>query len=144
MLSDVEQFSFRALAERANRYSRWALAAGLAKGDVVALMMGARPEYFALWLGLTQVGVVVALLNVNLAGAALAHCVRVAGARAAIVEAPFAETCAEAFADLPLDVWRHGGERRSAPRRSRAVGVQRRAARRRANGARRRSPTARC
>ena len=63
VLSDVEHFSFRALAERANRYSRWALAAGLAKGDVVALMMGPRPEYFALWLGLTQVGVVVALLE---------------------------------------------------------------------------------
>ena len=109
VLSDREQFSFRALAERANRYSRWALAAGLAKGDVVALMMGGRPEYFALWLGLTQVGVVVALLNVNLVGAALAHCVRVAGARAAIVEAPFAETCAEAVAALPLDIWRHGG-----------------------------------
>ncbi len=109
VLSDIEQFSFRALAERANRTSRWALAAGLAKGDVVALMMGARPEYFALWLGLTQVGVVVALLNVNLAGAALAHCAKVAGARAAIVAAPFAETCAEAFAGLPLDVWRHGG-----------------------------------
>jgi fatty-acyl-CoA synthase len=110
VLSDVEQFSFRELAKRANRYSRWALAAGFAKGDVVALMMGARPEYFALWLGLTQVGVVVALLNFNLAGPALAHCVRVAGARAAIVEAPFAEICAEAFADLPLDVWRHGGD----------------------------------
>ncbi|MGA2491781.1 MAG: long-chain-acyl-CoA synthetase [Roseiarcus sp.] len=110
VLSDVEQFTFRALAERANRYSRWALAAGLAKGDVVALMMGARPEYFALWLGLTQVGVVVALLNVNLAGPALAHCVEVAGARAAIVAAPFAEICAEAFAGLPLDVWRHGGD----------------------------------
>ena len=40
VLSDGERFSFRALAERANRYSRWALAAGLAKGDVVALMMG--------------------------------------------------------------------------------------------------------
>ena len=109
VLSDVEQFSFRTLAERANRYSRWALAAGFAKGDVVALMMGARPEYFALWLGLTQVGVVVALLNVNLAGPALAHCVRVAGARAAIVATPFAETCVAAFAALPLDLWRHGG-----------------------------------
>ena len=110
VLSDVEQFTFRTLAERANRYSRWALAAGFAKGDVVALMMGARPEYFALWLGLTQVGVVVALLNVNLAGAALAHCVRVSGAQAAIVEAPFALTCAEAFADLLLEVWPHGGD----------------------------------
>jgi len=110
VLSNVERFSFRALAERANCYSRWALAAGLAKGDVVALMMGARPEYFALWLGLTQVGVVVALLNVNLSGAALAHCVRVSGARTAIVETPFAATSDEAFADLPLEVWRHGGE----------------------------------
>jgi fatty-acyl-CoA synthase len=105
VLSDVEQFSFRTLAERANRYSRWALAAGLAKGDVVALMMGNRPDYFALWLGLTQVGVVVALLNPNLTGSALAHCAKVASARAAIVEAPFAET----FARLPLDVWGHGG-----------------------------------
>jgi fatty-acyl-CoA synthase len=110
VLSDGEQFTFRSLAARTNRYSRWALAAGLAKGDVVALMMGARPEYFALWLGLTQVGVVVALLNVNLTGAALGHCVRVCGARGAIVEAPFATTCAEAFADLLLDVWPHGGD----------------------------------
>jgi fatty-acyl-CoA synthase len=110
VLSDAEQFTFRSLAERANRYARWALSAGLAKGDVVALMMGARPEYFALWLGLTQVGVVVALLNINLTGTALGHCVRVCGARAAIVEAPFAATCAEAFADLLLDVWPHGGD----------------------------------
>jgi len=109
VLSDVEQFSFRTLAERANLYSRWAPTVGLARGDVVALMMGARPEYFALWLGLTQVGIVVALLNVNLTGPALAHCVKVAGARAAVVAAPFAETCAEAFAGLPLDIWRHGG-----------------------------------
>ena len=97
---------------RANAYSRWALAADLAKGDVVALMMSNRPEYFALWLGLTQVGVVVALLNVNLAGPALAHCVKVAGARAAIVEAPFAEVCAAAFAGLGLEVWRPRRRRR--------------------------------
>jgi fatty-acyl-CoA synthase len=110
VLSDGEQFTFRALAERANRYSRWALAAGLAKGEVVALMMGNRPDYFALWLGLTQVGVVVALLNPNLTGAALAHCAKVAGAHAAIIAAPFAETCAKAFAGLPLDVWLHDGD----------------------------------
>ena len=42
MLSDGERFSFRALAERANRYSRWVLAAELAKGHVVALMMMGR------------------------------------------------------------------------------------------------------
>ncbi len=144
VLSDREQFSFRALAERANRYSRWALAAGLAKGDVVALMMGGRPEYFALWLGLTQVGVVVALLNVNLAGAALAHCVRVAGARAAIIEAPFERLCADAFADLPLDIWPHSGGDEARRVDLALSAIQRRAARRRRTARERRSPTARC
>ena len=116
LLSERERFTFRALAARANAYSRWALAAGLAKGDVVALMMGNRPEYFALWLGLTQVGVVVALINVNLAGPTLAHSVKIAGARALVLEAPFADLCAVALAGLPLEVWRHGGDGAEARR----------------------------
>ncbi len=49
---------------------------GLRKGDVVCLMMGNRPEYMAIWLGITSVGVIVSLLNTNLAGPSLAHCIR--------------------------------------------------------------------
>ena len=56
LMSDRETFSYRELAERSRRYSRWALAQGLAKGDVVALLMPNRPEYFAIWLGLTRAG----------------------------------------------------------------------------------------
>ena len=47
LLSDRECFSFRALAHRASRYARWALQQGLAKGDVVCLLMPSRPEYLA-------------------------------------------------------------------------------------------------
>ena len=54
-----ESFTYRALAARANRYARWALDQGLAKGETVCLMMPNRPEYLAIWLGLTAVGVVV-------------------------------------------------------------------------------------
>ena len=43
LLSERECFSYRALAERANRYARWALAQGIAKGDVVCLLMPNRP-----------------------------------------------------------------------------------------------------
>ena len=50
------------------RYARWALDQGLAKGETVCLMMPNRPEYLAIWLGLTRVGVVVALINTNLRG----------------------------------------------------------------------------
>src|SRR5271165_4797910 len=73
LLSDRENLSYSALSERANRYARWALGQGLAKGEVVCLLMTNRPEYMAIWLGITSVGVVVSLLNTNLAGASLAH-----------------------------------------------------------------------
>jgi fatty-acyl-CoA synthase len=75
LFSDRESLSYRALAERSRRYARWALAQGLAKGDVVAMLMTNRPEYVAIWLGITRAGGAVALLNTNLAGPALAYCI---------------------------------------------------------------------
>src|SRR5262245_23107237 len=77
LLSDRERFSYRELAERSNRYARWALALGLVKGDTVCLLMPNRPEFLALWLGVTRVGGVVALLNTNLKGHELAYCINV-------------------------------------------------------------------
>jgi fatty-acyl-CoA synthase len=74
-MSDRETLSYRGLAERSRRYTRWALAQYIAKGDVVALLMPNRPEYFATWLGLTRAGAAVALLNTNLTGASLAYCI---------------------------------------------------------------------
>ncbi len=87
LLSDRETFSYRALAERSRRYTRWALAQGLAKGDVVALLMPNRPEYLAIWLGLTRAGATVALLNTNLTGASLAFCIDIVAPRHVIVAA---------------------------------------------------------
>ena len=55
LLSDRESLTYRELVERANQYARWALGQGLAKGDVVALLMTNRPEYFAVWLGIAVV-----------------------------------------------------------------------------------------
>ena len=75
LLSDVQTLSYRELDARANQYARWALAQGLGKGDTVGLLMRNRPEYAAFWLGLTRAGCVVALLNTNLTGSSLAHCV---------------------------------------------------------------------
>src|SRR4051794_5297112 len=63
LLSDRECLSFRELADRSNRYARWALGQDLAQGDVVCLLMPNRPEYMAIWLGITHVGGVVSLLN---------------------------------------------------------------------------------
>ena len=53
LLSERECLSYRALAERVNRYAHWALERGIGIGDTVALFMPNRPEYLAAWLGIT-------------------------------------------------------------------------------------------
>jgi fatty-acyl-CoA synthase len=110
LISEREAFSFVELAERANRYSRWALEQNLAPGTVIGLMMPNRPEYLAIWLGITRIGCVAALLNTNLARASLAHCIGVVGARHLIVADEFTPALATA---LPLlksapEVWVYG------------------------------------
>ncbi|AWN41102.1 long-chain-acyl-CoA synthetase [Methylobacterium durans] len=110
LIGEDERLSHADLAARQNRYARWALAEGLAKGDTVGLLMRNRPDYLALWLGLTRVGVRVALLNTNLRGAGLAHCIAVAAPRCLIVEVGLAEVLAGAqghLAERPA-VWWHG------------------------------------
>ncbi len=82
-----ETLSHAALAARANKVARWALSEGIGKGDVVALLMSNCPDYLAVWLGITRIGGVVALLNTNLKGEALGHCIRVAAPRHIIVGA---------------------------------------------------------
>src|SRR3989454_6687142 len=45
LLSERECWTYRELAERSNRYARWALEQGVGQGDVVSLLMPNRPEY---------------------------------------------------------------------------------------------------
>lgn len=63
-----EKISYKELIDRSNKYAQWFLKNNLAKGDVVALMMENRPEFLACWIGITQVGGTVALINTNLSG----------------------------------------------------------------------------
>ena len=87
LISREQQLSYQGLAEQANRWSRWALAEGLRLGGAVGLLMPNCPQYMAIWLGITRVGGVVALLNTNLSSKALAHCVTVASPKYVIAAA---------------------------------------------------------
>jgi fatty-acyl-CoA synthase len=110
LLSDRERFSYSELAARANRYARWALAQGLRKGDTVCLMMPGRPEYLAIWIGITRIGGVVALLNTHLTGPALAHSINVVRPKHIIVAAELfaALSSARAHLDSDPEIWLHG------------------------------------
>ncbi len=110
LISDRESLTFQELAERANQYSRWALEQELAPGTVVGLMMPNRPEYLAIWLGITRIGCSAALLNPNLMGASLAHCIDVVGARHLIMADDLCEASTHALALCKTgpEVWVHG------------------------------------
>jgi len=118
LLSGRERLTYGGLAARANRYARWALAQSIGKGDTVCLMMSGRPEFLALWIGITRVGGVVALLNTNLTGMALAHCVNVVGPKHIIVEAELLPALDSARKDITADAktWLHGAAKANFPR----------------------------
>ncbi len=70
----------------ANRYAHWAKGQGITRGQTVALFMPNRLEYMAIWYGLSKVGVATALINNQLTGAALAHCLNISQALHCIVD----------------------------------------------------------
>jgi fatty-acyl-CoA synthase len=102
LLSESETLDYGGLLERAQRYAGWAQTNGVGKGDVVCLLMPNRPEYMAVWLGVTAVGGVVALLNTNLAGPSLAHCVNVVSPKHVIVASSLADRFAAAIDHLTV------------------------------------------
>jgi fatty-acyl-CoA synthase len=111
VLSVDESLTYRQLAEGANRYARWAIESNLRKGDIVGLMMPNRPEYLSIWLGLSSVGVLVALLNTHLRGPSLAHCIDLVAARHIIVAAELVSQFRSAIPEMqsrPI-VWSRGG-----------------------------------
>jgi fatty-acyl-CoA synthase len=110
LLSDRERLSFAGLAERARRYARWASDHGLRKGDVVALIMSNRPEYMAIWLGLSRLGVITALINPQLRGASLAHSLNLAAPRHIVVDVSLRGGLAEVAQTLEgaAQIWLHG------------------------------------
>ena len=110
LISDRECFDFRRLAERSHRYARWALAERLMPGAAVCLLMPNRPEYLAAWLGITSVGGVVALLNTNLSGAGLAHCISIVEPAHVIVAAELVSALMSAAPHLTAAprIWQHG------------------------------------
>jgi fatty-acyl-CoA synthase len=89
--SEESSLTFGQLGYRCNQYSRWGLSMGLESGDAVSLFMSNCADYLPIWLGLTRIGVVVALVNSQLAGDVLAHSINIAQPKFLIVGADLAQ-----------------------------------------------------
>ncbi|OQR66489.1 long-chain fatty acid transport protein 4-like [Tropilaelaps mercedesae] len=73
-----------------NRVANLFTSMGFRQGDTVGLVMENRPEYIFLWLGLSKIGVVTALINTNLRSKALAHSVSIVRSKAVLCSAMMA------------------------------------------------------
>jgi fatty-acyl-CoA synthase len=111
LISEIQTLSYRALANRINRYARWALSVGIGAGDTVCLLMQSQPDYIAAWLGITKVGGVVALINTKLVGPSLSHCINIADADHVILTEDISELFETALPHLKRapKIWIHGG-----------------------------------
>ncbi|XP_027840257.2 long-chain fatty acid transport protein 4-like [Aphis gossypii] len=64
--------------EYSNKVANAMLERGFKKGDVVGLLMENRPEFVGIWLGMSKVGIVSALINYNQRLVSLVHSIKVA------------------------------------------------------------------
>ncbi|MDE8347011.1 MAG: long-chain-acyl-CoA synthetase, partial [Acidocella sp.] len=116
LADEHDHLTYQGLAARASQYSHWAIAQGLGAGDVVCLMLQNCPDYVAIWLGLSYTGCAVALLNTNLPGPALVHCIDQAGPAHLIIGHGFARVLASVTGSLPdtLKISTHGDQQLEA------------------------------
>tara|TARA_R110000868_G_scaffold158638_1_gene386913 strand:- start:6537 stop:8330 length:1794 start_codon:yes stop_codon:yes gene_type:complete len=111
-LTDEGEVSYAAFDAYANQVAHWALEQGMKPGETVALFMSNRWEYIAVWYGLSKVGLVTSLINNQLQGQSLAHCLTIGQTSHSIVEASLAEAylSAEATGCIEAQAWSVDGE----------------------------------
>ncbi|XP_050294067.1 long-chain fatty acid transport protein 4-like [Anthonomus grandis grandis] len=96
-----KQWTFQQLEEFSNQIAHYFQSKGYKKGDSVGLLMENRPEYIGIWLGLSKIGVITALINVNLTGDFLVHSITVAHNKALIYSSDLIKSVAEITEKIP-------------------------------------------
>lgn len=86
---EQQQLSYKELNQWANQIGHYFLAQGVQKGDVIAIMLSNRPEFFACVLALAKIGAIAALLNTAQSGQVLSHSIRLVQPKALIVGAEY-------------------------------------------------------
>ncbi len=115
--------SYRGLARACHAYARWAVQERLEFGDVVCLLMESCPEYLAIWLGLSRLGITVALINTNLSGELLAQSLTTVAPRYVLTSARLAPTLEAVRGRLApaVQCWALGAGAHALPRLDLAV-----------------------
>lgn len=95
-----EVWTFQQVEEKSNQVAHYFLEEGYSKGDVVAVFMENRPEFVCMWLGLSKIGVIPALINYNLKQEPLIHSISIAKSKALIYGSELSGAVENIFSSL--------------------------------------------
>lgn len=101
LIFEDRKWTFREVNDYSNRVANVFLNNKYKRGEVVGLMLENRPEFVAMWLGLSKLGVIVPLINHNLRKNALLHSVNVANCKALIYGESLRDAVQEIKESLP-------------------------------------------
>jgi acyl-CoA synthetase (AMP-forming)/AMP-acid ligase II len=79
-------YTWQEAYDRTNQYAQWYLSQGVKPHDLVSIYMTNSPDFVFAWLGLWAVGAAPTMINYNLSGNALIHCLKVAGSSLLLVD----------------------------------------------------------
>ncbi|CAG7837671.1 unnamed protein product, partial [Allacma fusca] len=94
-----EEWTFQEVQSYGNQVANYFFSQGYRKGDVVGLFMENRPEYACIWLGLSKIGVVIALINSHIRLDPLKHSLEVSDAKGLIFGTELSEAIFEVLTE---------------------------------------------
>ncbi|MEQ8859858.1 MAG: long-chain-acyl-CoA synthetase [Pseudomonadales bacterium] len=102
VIFEGQQRTWNELNALANRYAQVFKAQGLTRGDTVSVFMQNRVEFLATVIALNKLGVCASLINTNLRGKPLTHCVGVTESAKCVFGAELGDAIAEVKDELNL------------------------------------------
>ena len=102
IIFEGRELSWLQINELANQFAHLLKQQGLKRGDVVSLLMDNRIEMLAAMIGASKIGATVALINTNLRGKPLTHCIGITESTKCLLGEELQDAIAEVRSELPL------------------------------------------
>lgn len=102
IIFEGNETNWREFNALANRYAHFLESQGVQRGDSVSVMMENRTEFLALVVALNKLGAIGALINNNLRGRPLQHCITATKSKKCVFGSEVADAIQEVKADLDL------------------------------------------
>jgi len=99
----TKRMTFREVNEHTNQVAHFFEARSYGKGDVMALCAENRHDYMSLWLGMSKLGSVTALINTYITDTSLVHTLDTVKAKGVMFTSETEKNIAEIMDELPAD-----------------------------------------